>query len=110
MSWPTLVEKRQWKPAQMRAWETSSLKARRLVNRWTTPGAVGLAIDTSAISSVPNTARTTPARLALELQWAQGHSGCIGVASIGCQAAARSVAGFRSLWPLQMAVAGRRNA
>src|SRR5271170_6396802 len=110
MSRPTLVEKRKWKPAQMRASETSSEKARTLVQRWTTPGAVGLAIETSGISAVPNTTSITPARLALEMQWAHGYSGCIGVASIGAQAGLRSVAELLSISPLRMAVTGRQNS
>ncbi len=62
MSRATWVEKRQWKPAQIRASETSSTKACTFFQRWTTPGAVGLVIVTSGNSAVPNTVCTTPAR------------------------------------------------
>src|SRR5580700_15947 len=75
-----------------------------------TSGAVGLVIETSEISGVPNTACTTPARLPLLMQCAHGYSGCIGVLSMGCQAASRSVAALPSMSPLRMAVIGRQKA
>ena len=44
------------------------------------------------------------------MQCAQGYSGCIGVASIGCQVATRSVAVLPSMSPLRIAVIGRQNS
>ena len=46
----------------------------------------------------------------LAMQCAQGYSGCIGVSSIGCQVASRSVAGLPSMSPLRMAVTGRQKS
>jgi hypothetical protein len=46
----------------------------------------------------------------LMMQWAHGYSGCIGVLSIGCHVASRSVAGLSSLSPLRIAVMGRQNS
>src|SRR6184192_2419587 len=74
----------------MRAFATSSVNAVMLVQRWVTPGAVGLVIAISGISSLPSAVLTTPATLPLRMQCAHGYSGCIGVSAIGCQAASRS--------------------
>src|SRR5258707_9121611 len=92
----------------MRAFATSSARPTVLVQRWVTPGAVGLVIATSGMSSVPSTALTTPATLPLRMQWAQGYSGCVGVSPSGCQVASRSVAGLPSISPLRIAVTGRQ--
>src|SRR6266446_4543203 len=94
----------------MRAFATSSVKAVMLVHRWVTPGAVGLVMAISGMSDVPSAALTTPATAPLRMQWAHGYSGCIGVLSIGCQVASRSVAGLLSISPLRIAVMGRQNA
>src|SRR5262250_3400921 len=93
----------------MRAFATSSVKAVMLVQRWVTPGAVALVTAISGISAVPSTAFTTPATEPLRIQCAHGYSGCIGVLSIGCQVASRSVAGLSSISPLRIAVIGRQN-
>src|SRR5262245_38331989 len=90
----------------MRAFATSWVKAIMLVQRWVTPGAVGLVIAISGISSVPSTVLTTPATLPLTMQWAHGYSGCVGVSAIACQVVSRSVAGFSSISPLRIAVTG----
>jgi hypothetical protein len=50
----------------------------------------------------------TAAAAALRMQWAQGYSGCMGVASSGCQVASISVSGFPSESPLRIAVTGRQ--
>src|SRR6266511_3844484 len=92
----------------MRALATSSVKAAMLVHRWVTPGAVGLVIAISGMSTVPSAPLTTPATLPLRAQWAHGYSGCIGVTAIGCQVASRSVAGLPSISPLRIAVMGRQ--
>src|ERR1700756_3469730 len=93
----------------MRALATSSAKAVMLVQRWVTPGAVVLVIATSGISALPSAALTPPATVLLRMQCAQGYSGCIGVLSIGCQVASRSVARLPSMSPLRIAVIGRPN-
>src|SRR5207247_10343181 len=92
----------------MRAFATSSVNAVMLVQRWVTPGAVGLVIAISGISSLPSAVLTTPATLPLRMQCAHGYSGCIGVSAIGCQAASRSVAGLLSISALRIAVTGRQ--
>src|SRR5437870_11893902 len=92
----------------MRAFATSWVKAVRLVQRWVTPGAVGLVIAISGISSVPSAAFTTPATLPLTMQWAHGYSGCIGVSAIGCQVGSRSVAGLPSVSALRLAATVRQ--
>src|SRR5215472_637496 len=74
------------------------------------PGAKGLVNATSGISSLPSIASMTAAIEELVMQCAQGYSGCIGVASIGCQVATRSVAGLPSMSPLRIAVIGRQNS
>src|ERR1700730_10519376 len=79
-----------------------------LVQRWVTPGAVGLVMAISGISAVPSTALTAPATEPLWMQCAHGYSGCIGVGAIGCQVATRSVAGLPSISPLRIAVIGRQ--
>src|SRR5215469_18942333 len=94
----------------MRAFATSSVKVVILVQRWVTPGAVALIIAISGISSAPSAALTTPATLPLRMQWAHGYSGCIGVLSIGCQVASRSVAALPSISPFRIAVIGRQNS
>src|SRR6516225_9321630 len=81
-----------------------------LVQRWVTPGAVGLVMLTSGISAVPNAASTAAATAPLMVQCAHGYSGCIGVLSNGCQIASRSVAGLSSMSPLRIAVTGRQNS
>src|SRR5712672_4587071 len=81
-----------------------------LVQRWVTPGAVGLVIATCGMSAVPRAASMAEAIAPLMMQCAHGYSGCIGVASIGCQAASRSVAGLPSMSPLRIAVIGRQNS
>src|ERR1700740_69038 len=91
----------------MRALAISSVKAVMLVQRWVTPGAVGLVSAISGMSTVPSAALTTPATLPLWMQCAHGYSGCIGVGAIGCQVASRSVAGLPSISPLRMGVLGR---
>jgi len=83
-------------------------KAVMLVQRWVTPGAVGLVVAISGMSAVPSAALTTPATLPLTAQWAHGYSGCIGVSAIGCQAGSRSVAALPSRSPLRIAVTGRQ--
>src|SRR5882672_6208617 len=65
---------------------------------------------TSGMSALPNTASMTVAMAALLMQCAHGYSGCIGVLSIGCQVASRSVAGLSSLSPLRIAVIGRQKS
>ena len=84
------------------------VKAVTFVQRWVTPGAIGLVTGISGMSSVPNVVLMTPAMLPLRMQCAHGYSGCIGVLSIGCQVASRSVAGLSSTSPLRMAVMGRQ--
>src|SRR6516164_3692229 len=81
-----------------------------LVQRWVTPGAVGLVMLTSGISAVPNAASTAAATAPLMVQCAHGYSGCIGVLSIGCQVASRSVAELSSMSLLRIAVTGRQNS
>src|SRR6266568_5051888 len=81
-----------------------------LVQRWVTPGAVELVMVTSGISAVPSAASTAAATAPLTVQCAHGYSGCIGVLSIGCQIASRSVAGLSSMSPLRIAVTGRQNS
>src|SRR5712675_1918730 len=81
-----------------------------LVQRWVTPGAVGLVMLTSGISAVPSAASTAAATAPLTMQCAHGYSGCIGVLSIGCQVASRSVAGLSSISPLRIAVIGRQKS
>ena len=93
----------------MRACETSSQKASRLVQRCVTPGAVELIIDTSMVLD-PSTASITAAAAPALMQCAQGYSGCIGVMSIGCQMASRGVAALASTLPLRMAVIGRHSS
>ena len=44
------------------------------------------------------------------MQCAHGYSGCIGVLSIGCHVASRSVAELPSISPLRIAVIGRQNS
>src|SRR5262249_56564384 len=95
-------------PDQMRAFATSSVNAAVLVQRWVTPGAVGLVMAISGISSAPSVALTTPATLPLRMQCAHGYSGCIGVSAIGCQVASRSVAGLPSISAVRIAVTGRQ--
>jgi ammonia channel protein AmtB len=75
-----------------------------------TPGAVGLVIVTSSTSAVPKMVSIADATAVLMMQWAHGYSGCIGVLSIGCHVASRSVAGLSSLSPLRIAVMGRQNS
>src|SRR4029077_516251 len=75
-----------------------------------TPGAVGLVNAISGMSAVPNTALTTPTTAPLWMQCAHGYSGGIGVLSIGCQVASRSVVGLPSLSPLRIAVIGRQKS
>src|SRR5947209_15153988 len=94
----------------MRAFATSSVYAVMLVQRWVTPGAVALVVAISGTSTVPSAALTTPATAPLRMQCAHGYSGCIGVLSIGCHAASRSVAELPSISPLRIAVIGRQNA
>src|SRR5437588_9369865 len=79
-----------------------------LVQRCVTPGAVGLVIAISGMSTVPSTALITPATVPLWMQCEQGYSGCIGVLAIGCHVASRSVAGLPSISPLRIAVIGRQ--
>ena len=67
-----------------------------------------LVIAISGMSSVPSAALITPETLPLRMQCAHGYSGCIGVLSIGCQVASRSVAGLPSISPLRIAVIGRQ--
>src|SRR5512132_1249657 len=67
-------------------------------------------MDTSGMSAVPRIASIALATAELMMQWAHGYSGCIGVLSIGCQVASRSVAALPSISPLRMAVIGRQNA
>src|SRR5512132_2910261 len=62
------------------------------------------------MSAVPSMASMALATAELTMQWAHGYSGCIGVLSIGCQVASRSVASWPSISPLRMAVIGRQNA
>src|ERR1700693_1667311 len=62
----------------------------------------------SGISAVPSAISIVVASALLTMQWAQGYSGCIGVLSIGCQVASRSVAGLSSMSPLRIAVIGRQ--
>src|SRR5262245_38598953 len=81
-----------------------------LVQRWVTPGAVVLVILTSGISAVPNAALMAAATAQLTSHCAHGDSGCIGVLSIGCQVASRSVAGLSSISPLRIAVTGRQKS
>src|ERR1700704_4214633 len=81
-----------------------------LVHRCVTPGAVGLVMATSGMSAVPSTASMAEATAPLMMQCAHGYSGCIGVLSIGCHVASRSVAALPSMSPLRMAVIGRQNA
>src|SRR6266478_7045722 len=80
------------------------------VHRCVTPGAVGLDITISGISAVPSASSAAVATALLMMQWAHGYSGCIGVLSIGCQVASRSVAALSSISPLRIAVIGRQNA
>src|SRR4051812_7397672 len=94
----------------MRPPETSSFKARRLVNLCVTPGAVGEVKVTSGMSSVPSTAAIAPAIEPLRMQCAQGYSGCVGVVAIGCHEGTRSVVGLLSMSPLRIAVTGRQNS
>src|SRR5262245_52656830 len=94
----------------MRAPETSSFRARRLVNLCVTPGADGEAKVTSGISSVPSIAAIAPASEPLWMQWAQGYSGCPGVGPNGSHDATRSVAGLLSMSPFRIAVIGRQNS
>src|SRR5712671_2150335 len=81
-----------------------------LVQRWVTPGAVGLVIATCGMSAVPRAASMAEAIAPLMMQCAHGYSGCIGVLSIGCQVALRSVAGLPSMSPLRIAVIGLQNS
>src|SRR5882724_890539 len=81
-----------------------------LVQRWVTPGAVGLVIATCGMSAVPRAASMAEAIAPLMMQCAHGYSGCMGVLSIGCQVASRSVASLPSISPLRIAVIGRQNA
>src|SRR4030088_3508639 len=62
------------------------------------------------MSAVPSMASMALATAELTMQWAHGYSGCIGVLSIGCQVASRSVAALPSISPLRVAVIGRQNA
>src|SRR5262245_19295656 len=64
---------------------------------------------TSGISAVPSIASMALATAELTMQCAHGYSGCIGVLSIGCQVATRSVAALPSMSPLRIAVIGRQN-
>src|SRR5438477_9888565 len=80
------------------------------VHRCVAPGAVGLVMVTSGMSAVPSWASMAEATAPLMMQWAHGYSGCIGVLSIGCQVASRSVASLPSMSPFRMAVIGRQNA
>src|SRR5262245_26528266 len=81
-----------------------------LVHRCVTPGAVGLVMTTSGMSAVLSAASMAAATAPLTRQCAHGYSGCIGVLSIGCQVASRSVAGLSSISPLRMAVTGRQKS
>src|ERR1700716_3200843 len=81
-----------------------------LLHRWVTPGAVGLVMATPGMSAVPSAVSTAEAIAPLIMQCAQGYSGCIGVLSIGCHVASRSVAALPSMSPLRMAGIGRQNA
>src|ERR1700716_1246033 len=110
MSSPTRVEKLEWNPAQIRACDASSVNAHILVQRWVTPGAVGLVKVTSGTSAAPNSASTTDDIVAAMMQCAHGHSGWSGVLSIGCQVASRSVFGLSSISPFLMAVIGRQKS
>src|SRR5258707_1522493 len=92
----------------MRAFVTSSASAVMLVKRWVTPGAVVLVIAISGMSSVPSAVLTTLAMVPLRMQCAHGYSGCIGVLSIGCQVASRSVTSLPSISPFRIAVMGRQ--
>src|SRR5207253_545453 len=65
---------------------------------------------TSGMSAVPSIVSMALATAELMMQWAHGYSGCIGVLSIGCHVASRSVASLPSMSPLRMAVIGRQNA
>src|SRR5262249_32229618 len=64
---------------------------------------------TSGMSAVPSIVSMALATAELMMQWAHGYSGCIGVLSIGCHVASRSVASSPSMSPLRMAVIGRKN-
>src|SRR5260370_1076292 len=72
------------------------------------PGAVALVTAMWGMSTVPNSGLIIPATVPLRMQCAHGYSGCIGVLSIGCQVASRSVAGLLSISPLRIAVIGRQ--
>jgi len=72
-----------------------------------TPGAVALVRVTSATSAVSNSVSTTAAKVAPQMQCAQGYSGCIGVLSIGCHDASGETAALPLRFPLRMAVMGR---
>ena len=87
----------------------SSAIASKLVALRTTPGAVGVLIDTSGMLLVPITFWITVVTAPLRMQWAHGYSGCSGVLSIGSQVGARSVASLPSISPLRIAVIGRQN-
>src|SRR3981189_1231884 len=92
----------------MRAFATSSENTPRLVQRWVTPGAVGLVTETSGMSAEPSTDSMTATAAPAWMQWAHGYSGCIGVLSIGCQVASSSVAGLPLMSPLRIAGVGGR--
>src|SRR5262245_50727556 len=64
----------------------------------------------SPTSAVPSIASIAAATVELTRQCAHGYSGCIGVLSIGCHAASRSVVALPSISPLRIAVTGRQNA
>src|SRR3989442_15995108 len=71
-------------PPEIRATEASSVNAFAVVQRRTTPGAVGLVIATSG-NAGPSSASSTAAIAAEVMQCAQGYSGCSGVSISGSQ-------------------------
>src|SRR5262245_65132029 len=92
----------------MRAIDTSSVKAFAVVQRRTTPGAVGLVIETSTGSPGPNSPSSTAAIAAEVMQWAHGYSGCNGVLMSGSQSGTRLTAPPPCMSPFRMAVIGRQ--
>ena len=93
-------------PAKMRAFFTSSSADEKLLNERTTPG-IGSDSMLKCVRSPKRFASTAPAA-ALRHEWADGYSGCAGVAKSGIHAGSSVVLGLPSVAAKGMAVTGRQ--